>query len=200
MARPTTRAPRTADVHRVLLPGGYVDHRGRAHTEVALAPLTGTAEHALAGRAPGASVAALTTFVLAHAIVSIGSIRRVTPELVRALLVQDRDYLLGRLRALTVGPRMWVRLHCSSCGQDMELNLRLDDLPVIRRPVQARYFTFDGGLELRLPNGGDQEWAAASGLLGAPELRAAMLARCLRPSRGGRADRSEERMRALGPT
>jgi hypothetical protein len=209
MARRAARADRAGELHRVMLPGGYVDGRGRLHTEVVLAPLTGAVEQELAIAAAGGRVAALTTALLARAVVSLGTIARITPALVRELLVQDREYLLIRLRAMLTGPRMWVRLGCPSCAEEMELELALDELPVTRRPARARYYPFDGGVELRLPNGGDQEWAAASGLVGKAELRARLLARCARPTARARAaaarldarraERIEERMRELAP-
>jgi hypothetical protein len=207
MTRGQAHASGVGEAQLVMLPGGYVDGAGRTHTEAALVPLAGTAEETV-GSWAGASVASLTTALLACTVVRIGTIDRVTPQLVRALLVQDRDYLLVRLRALSVGRSMWVRLVCPGCAEDMELELALDQLPVVRRPVRKRYVAFDAGLELRLPTGGDQEWAADAGPADPAELRRRLAARCVR-RRGARAsarrlddavvDRVERRMSELAP-
>lgn len=206
-----------AEGRRVLLPGGYVDGAGRAHVEVALAPLTGAAEARLVeAAAADASAAELTTALLAQTVRRVGAIRRVTRELVRGLLVQDRDFLVARVRVLTVGPELWARLACQACGEELEIRLALEQLPVTRRPARQRYTPFDDALELRLPTGADQEWAAGlagRGAQGDAALRAGLLRRCVRrrgrQARGRprlledliaeRADRLEQRMRELAP-
>lgn len=203
---------RTAEAtRRVLLPGGFVDDAGRVHTEVELAALTGAGEEMLLNAPPDMCAAALTTELLLHTIRRLGAVRRLNADTVRQLLVQDRDYLIVRVRELTLGPDMWVRLECprTECGQGMELNLMLSALPIERRAVAARYFVFDDAIEFRLPSGEDQEWAAAANPAGG-DIGDAMLARCVRqrsthraidPSAldAARRDRIEQRMRELAP-
>src|SRR3954454_1546258 len=149
---------------RVSLPGGYVDHDGAVHTEVEIATLTGAGEEAILAAPPDLCAAALTTMVLAHSIRRIDGLRRVTPAVVRNLLVQDREFLIARLREATFGPDLWVRLECpaSDCGQSMELQLSLPALPVVTRRQTSRYIAFDDALEFRLPTGDDQERIAGA--------------------------------------
>jgi hypothetical protein len=199
------------DTRRVLLPGGYVDENGGVHTEVELAPLTGAGEELLLNAPPDRCEAVLATALLGQTIRRIGALRRVTAEAVRGLLVQDREFLIVRLREVTLGNEMWVRLKCpeSGCGQGMELSLMLDELPVERRPVTSRFFPFDAAIEFRLPTGDDQEWAAASGRA-SDALSRGILGRCLRHPRTHRAvdpaaldqpvcDGIEEQMRDRAP-
>jgi len=167
----------------VLLPGGYVDKGGEIHSEAELALLDGADEELLADARPDACVASLTTLLLAQCLRRIGTIRRITPTLVRSLLVEDRDYLMIRLRAAALGPVMWVTLKCPhcDCGKTMDVKLVLDELAVERRPVTERRFALDGDppIEFRLPVGDDQEWAASCGIGDPAALRIGMLARCL---------------------
>jgi len=168
-------------LRRVALPGGFVDDAGRVHDEVEIAILTGAGEEAILSAPADMCAAALITTLLAHGVRRIGTLRRVTNASVRDLLVQDREFLLIRLRELTLGPDMWVRVQCprAECAQSMEIKLRLDTLPVTKRPVMARYAAFDDAIEFRLPTGDDQEAIAAAGHDGADASRF-MLERCLR--------------------
>jgi hypothetical protein len=172
---------RADDLRRVPLPGGFVDDAGRVHVDVDLGPLTGAGEETLLNAPPDTCAAVLTSTLLLNTIRRIGTVRRITAEVIRALLVQDRDFLVVRLREITLGREMWVRLQCprAECGSEMELRLALDELPIERRPVTGRYFPFDDRSEFRLPTGGDQEWAASSGLSG-EEMCRGILQRCVR--------------------
>lgn len=155
---------RHADATRlVTLPGGLIDDAGRVHTDVELAVLTGAGEEAILGAPPDACAAALTTVVLAHAVRRIGTVRRVSAGTVRDLIVQDREFLLIRLRELMLGPDMWVRVECprTECAQSMEVKLRLDALPAPHRPLTSRYIVYDDAIEFRLPTGADQERLAS---------------------------------------
>lgn len=181
-----------------LLPGGYLDERGRLHREVRLAPLTGRDEEYLALGAPGDATASAVTGLLARCLARVGSVERVDAALVRELLVCDREYLVLRLRALTFGPEVEAVLKCGGreCGQPMDVQFSLDDLQVERRAVGSRFFTAHlsspvfverGGareetrhVEFRLPTGADQEALAA--VFRADEARALrlLLARTIR--------------------
>lgn len=180
----TVRATKAAKGgEEVLLPGGYVDKDDRIHGEAEIASLDGVAEELLADARPDASVAVLTTLLLARSLRRIGTIRKITPTLVRGLLVEDRDYLMIRLRTSALGPVMWVALECPhrDCGKTMEVRVVLDEIAVERRPMTARRFALDldPPVEFRLPVGGDQEWAASCGISDPSALRKGMLARCL---------------------
>jgi hypothetical protein len=166
------------DAHTVRLPGGYVDATGAVHYEVDLAPLTGAGEELLASARPDTPAAELATIVLSHTVKRVGGHRRVTPGMVRDLLVQDREYLLVRVLETLQGRKLWVRLDCPACAESLEVALMLDEVPVVSRPVAALYAPFDERLEFRLPTGADQEWAASSPANDNAGL--ALLGRCVR--------------------
>lgn len=181
-----------------------------------LQKLSGAAEASLSMVSPETTVAALTTLVLALGVRRIGAIREVTPALIRELTVQDREYLLRALRARNFGTTMWIQLACprEDCGEPMEMPLKLDALPIEKRPLASRSFVVNlpPAVEFRLPCGGDVEEAAGAALGDDCAVRDFFLARCLkrvgsRPTRGAvpaslpDAARAaiEERMEDLSP-
>ncbi len=177
-----------------LLPGGWVDAAAQLHQSVVLKPLTGREEILLAehGRRESAS---LVTKILSHCIERIGSIRSVTEDLTRNLLVADRHYLLLKLRELTFGPRVQATLSCPwpDCGKKVDINFSLSDLPVTpsqnKGPVYRLSLSDDLAIKekgeifkeisFRLPNGADQE--IVSPLLAKNEAQAfaLLLERCI---------------------
>jgi hypothetical protein len=155
-----------------VLPGGYIDADKQLYRQVQLNPFNGEAE-ALVAAAP--SGPALVSQVLALSIASIGPYQA-SLDLVRQLLVADRQYLLLKLRAATYGERIGAVLHCPqpACGNKMDIDFTVDDVPVTSvDPVQATYQveltqdlaagagddTVKHGrtVVFRLPNGSDQE-------------------------------------------
>ena len=156
-----------------LLPAGYLDADGCLHRQVELDPLTGREEELLTGNAY--PTAALVTGVLSRCVKRIGSINEITPELVRELLVGDRQYLLLILRQLTFGDRVQASLPCPwpGCGKGVDIEFLISQIPITGSERRAVYdmevepFIGAGSLGLsetakskviyRLPNGGDQE-------------------------------------------
>lgn len=147
------------------LPGGYVDDGGVVHREVELVPLTGADEERLAGL--NAPAVAVITQLLARVVRRIGTLPQPGPGVMRSLLVGDRDFLVVKLRQLTLGDEVDIDLSCANaeCGKRMDLSFVLTNMPVEERPVDSRFFelqTDDGGeVVFRLPTGGDQEALAA---------------------------------------
>jgi hypothetical protein len=180
----------------VTLPGGYVDQHGVRHREVELAMMTGADEYFLAGLDAQACAATLITELLACCVRRVGSITAITPALLRALLIGDRDYLLVKLRELTFGGQVDCVLTCPqpACGEKIDISFNLGDLGYESKPLDSCYFTVrlprDEGeeaqqdesvIEFRLPTGEDQE--ALAGLFRQnPEAAAdELFARCVRP-------------------
>src|ERR1700694_210359 len=96
-----------------LLPGGLV-LEDRSLSTVELRPLTGREEEWLAGNA-GSPAARAVTQVLAACVTHIEDLAP-TLELIRRLLVGDRDYLVLQLRRLTFGDEFRAVLACPECG------------------------------------------------------------------------------------
>ena len=158
------------------LPGGYVDDEGVTHREVELAPVTGFEEELLDSIGPSARSAHALTALLTRCLRRIGKLAPVTAALVRDLLINDREFLMMKLRELTLGKHLKAMIVCRDpkCAQSMDIALNLDDLRTNVKPVDRRVFKFkvdEAGetfaLEFRLPTGADQE--ACAGLAADPE-------------------------------
>ena len=166
-----------ADSLTVTLPGGYVDDEAIAHREVELTSLTGREEELLAQYRPHL-VTSLVTKVLQRCIRRIGTISPVSLEMIRSLLIADRQYLLLKLRELTLGDTIRASIFCpwSDCGQKIMVSFSSDDIPLIelvnRGPTykmalsaEAAFIVDSGEMYreicFRLPNGSDQEELAS---------------------------------------
>lgn len=179
-----------------ILPGGYVDDAGVAHTAGELEPLTGHDEEFLAALGMRGSAAGVVTSLLSRRIKRIGTIGAVTPALVRELLVGDRDFLMMQLRALSFGSKVTATELCPNpaCAEPMDLVFRLEEIPIERKAIATRFFEFqlslaallsdDGDeqrrVEFRMPTGGDQEDLAAIFAVDEAHALDLLLARCVK--------------------
>jgi hypothetical protein len=153
------------------LPGGFHDAAGRRHRLVELAPLRGREEELLVDRS--GSAAAKVTLVLQRC----ARIRGLGPldlDMARSLTVGDRQFLLMKLRELTLGSDVSAVTSCPwwGCNQRVDVDFSLADIPVrleadggpihaFELSEEAAFVGQDGALHrtvlFRLPNGGDQE-------------------------------------------
>jgi hypothetical protein len=179
----------------VKLPGGHVDAQGIIHREVEIIPLSGSDEELLAGSQNSES-ASLVTLVLSRCVRRIGTISPVSGQLIRNLLVADRQYLLLKLREATFGERIYANPFCPwpDCGKRMSIDFSIYDIPVIDSADKGPIFTMDLSsdavfideneerfteVSFRLPNGEDQE--TISPMLAENESKAfaLLLERCI---------------------
>ena len=118
----------------------------------------------------------------------MGAVGEVSPDAVRALTVGDREALVLHLRRLTLGDRFSAVINCPSpgCGEPMDLDLRVSDLLLSPyadpRAFHEAVLPTDRGsyqVRFRLPDGGDQEGAAALAGRGM-EAVPLILGRCVR--------------------
>ena len=153
----------------LMLPGGYVDEAGVVSRDVELAPVTGFDEELLDSVGPAVSTAAVVTALLSKCVKRIGRVHSAPIPLVRDLVVGDREYLMLRLRELTLGKRINAVLRCGNpeCGQVMDVAFSLDDLRPSEKPLSQSVFKIDVvseekqfEIEFRLPTGAHQEAAA----------------------------------------
>lgn len=178
------------------LPGGYVDRDGTVHRDAELLPLSGREEEFLAERQRLPS-AALVTAVLERCVRRIGGFGPpLSEELVRNLLVADRQYLLLKLREATFGDQVQGTLPCAwpDCGNKVDIDFSIRAIPIKESEDKGPVYRVELSPEavsgdeqgpnnrwvsFRLPNGADQE--AVAPLLAANEARAlsALLARCV---------------------
>jgi hypothetical protein len=170
-----------------MLPGGYWDDSGRLHREFELGVLTGRDEEMLA-ESRRTEPASLVSTVLSRSVRRIGDISPVTEQIARELLVADRQYLLLSLRQATFGNLVRADLFCpwADCGSRMQIQFRIDQVPVEEPPARSRVYSMmlsesardgsdeaQGEVRFRLPNGADQE--ALSPLLAHNEAEALSL-------------------------
>jgi hypothetical protein len=113
----------------------------------------------------------VVTALLSKCLKRVGRFQPAPVSLVRELVVGDREFLMMRLRELTLGNRINAVLRCGNpdCGQEMDIALNLDELNSPERHLAQRIFTFAVTserdrfeIEFRLPTGAHQEAAADS--------------------------------------
>jgi hypothetical protein len=176
-----------ADSVVTTVPGGLW-RDGVCSREAQLRAVTGEDQTFLIEAAPSLLPAQWATEVLARCLTRLGPCEPVSRDDVRSLTVGDREALLLQSRRLHAGDRMPCVLICPSpdCGEKLHLDLRVADLLVPPyRQARERYEVRVGEGEaayrvtFRLPNGFDQEAAAA---LARTDLEAAvdrLLRRCV---------------------
>ena len=145
----------------VTLPGGLILDDGQRLEAVTLRPLSGYKEDWLA-RHPAAPNAVAVTRVLG-ACVSPLEPALDSVELVRRMLVGDRDHLMIQLRRVTLGDTVAAVAACPSCAEKMDVTCDLAQAPVEAGPPAAPFYDVDLSgdrartVRLRLPTGADQE-------------------------------------------
>lgn len=145
------------------LPGGLIVEENRRLSEVELLPLTGYEEEWLA-RHPRTPSAQVVTRLLSACLARIDDTAP-SHDLVRRLLVGDRDYLVLQLRRLTLGDEFQAVMMCPACRAKMDVTVQASEIPIEQRPQAASCYTL--GLpraerparmvRFRLPTGADQE-------------------------------------------
>jgi hypothetical protein len=188
-----------------VLPGGYVADDGALHCEVELSPLTGMLEERLFDVPFHTPSAGFITILLAGCVKRLGTLATVDAEVVKGLLVGDREYLLVRLRQMAFGAEVEAVWRCvnAHCRKPMDISFSLAELQIERKAVAARFFTHkfslvDSGavaeapgldgceVKFRLPTGADQEALAGIFHLDPDAAVYQLLARCLQNGGGGR--------------
>ncbi len=151
------------DTEEVLLSGGLVLADGRRREFAVLRPLSGLEEQWLTRNA-GLPSARVTSYILGKCLVGIEDVPGGL-DLSRSLLVGDRDFLMLQLRRMTVGDVFNAVAVCPGCGEKMDFDVRLADVPVEGEPAESRSLQIDvdgRAIRFRLPTGADQE--AVSGM------------------------------------
>jgi hypothetical protein len=171
------------------LPGGWWDGSGHRHRAVEVRALSGHEEETLV-RAAGADSPAAVTAVLSACLVRLGDRAPAGRDVVRALPVADRDYLTLLLRRVTFGDLVRVHVSCpwAGCAEPVTVDVSLADLPVAEAGIDGPVHTVrlsaaaggPGEVDVRLPDGGDQEELTGLALRDPTAATAALLARVVR--------------------
>lgn len=130
---------------------GYRDENGVLHDTFALRPMTGEDEEYLA-RFKNSPMAKIITMLLERCVESIGSINQADVkkkdwhDIIDNLYVADQDYMMMRLREISIGEELEIVHRCPECNQSIKTILTVDELNVI---------DWDGedGIEFELPRG-----------------------------------------------
>lgn len=207
-----TGAPTGEDwtLGRLVLPGGLLSASGARHRVVWVRELNGRDEEVLSDRRRR-SGASRVTELLSRAIERVeGLDRPVDRDLAADLLIGDRDYLVLRLRQMTIGDGVHQVMRCpaTACGQKVDVEFSIAEIPVRRaaslqrdhevrlsRPALPGDDRSDCAV-LRLPTGRDQEAIADLADENPATANSRLFARLL--TRLGRRERpDEEAVRAL---
>lgn len=195
---------------RLVLPGGLLAPSGTRHQVVWVRELNGRDEELLSDRRQRGGAGRVAE-LLARAIQRVeGLDRPVDRDLAADLLIGDRDYLLLRLRQMTIGDDVHQVMRCPApaCGQKVDVEFCIAEIPVRRAESLQREYevrlsrpAWPGDdrsdcAALRLPTGRDQEAIADLADENPAAANSRLFARLL--TRLGRAARpDEEAVRAL---
>src|SRR5580704_13032099 len=112
------------------------------------------------------------------------------PDALADLLIGERDANLLELRERTFGPRLAALARCPACAQGLDLAFAVADVRAPRPPEGELSLTAAGHeLRYRLPTSRDLIAVAAAG---APDLRLALLKRCVIEARHSGESRAAE--------
>lgn len=171
----------------VVLPGGlWVD--GERSRDAVLRPLNGEDEAFMLDASAGLRPAHRVTALLERCLVRLGPYEPVDAGTVRELGAGDRQALLLHLRRLTFGERLECVLACPACDEELDLDLRVEDLlvaPYPERPPELDAELYGVRVLFRLPTGADEEAAAVAAEADAESAVAAVLERCVTGSVAG---------------
>jgi len=152
----------------VVIPGGLMAN-GSRYQDAELRPITGADEVFLMDARETHPPAQLVTALLSKCLIRLGPYDKIDEEIVRSLIVGDRESLLLNLQRITWGELMECVLNCPNpeCREKMDLNLKVSDLLVPPYPEIRDVYEIvlsDNGnsckIQFRLLRGSDQEAAA----------------------------------------
>ena len=154
---------------------GYVDKEGNHHTTFTLREMTGRDEEAISKADVKQNGAKLISTLLERCVLSIGSLTKKSvgidgwKDVIKGLLVGDQDYMLIKLRELSMGSEIEVTHTCPHCKQSLKTMLDVSELEI--EPFKGQRvvsFSLPKGYKdkkgvvhkdgtMRLPTGQDRE-------------------------------------------
>lgn len=154
---------------------GYIDKEGNLHTTFTLREMTGRDEEAISKSDVKQNGAKLIATLLERCVLSIGTLTRKSvggeewKEVIKGLLVGDQDYMLIKLRELSMGGEIEVTHTCPHCKESLKTLLDVSELDTVPFGGQRIVpFSLPKGFRdkkgvlhkdgtLRLPTGQDRE-------------------------------------------
>lgn len=156
----------------MMLPGGFIDASGELHREVEINEITGRDEEAISNPNIANNSGKIITTLLAGTVTKIGSVK-VTEDVIRHLVTGDRDYLMIKLRQVSIGDEYIKGVKCPSCGAKYEVRINLNDIEMKEGNKETEFkftlpkgYTDDKGVThkegfMRLPRGIEQEFLSS---------------------------------------
>lgn len=179
--------------HVFSLPHGYIDAQGKVHKSIVLRALGGYEEEILLSAARQNSATQVSK-LLGNCILGIGEINNVDVNLVRDLVIEDRLFILLKLRQITFGNFIQAVVNCpeSNCKEKIDIDFNISDIHFANKNDVAGYYRIKlsdaacaqaeinkPDVEFRLPNGADQEAAANFAFNNPAEVLSLLLTRCI---------------------
>jgi hypothetical protein len=156
----------------MLLPGGYIDDNGQCHKEIEINEITGRDEEAIANPNLQGNGGKIITALLSGTVTKIGSVKP-TEDIIRRLLIGDRDFLMIKLRQVSLGSNYIKGTKCPACGSKYEVKINLNDIEMKECGNERKFpftlskgYTDDKGVThkegfMRLPTGVEQEYLSS---------------------------------------
>jgi len=186
----------------VELPGGWLRPDGRLERLAIVRELNGFDEERLSRLNGEKNPAVYVTELLALGVESIGG-DKPSKDVIRSLLIGDRDALVLGIRQATYGNLVPFTLHCPACETDSDVNVELDtDVKVIEMadPLE-RVFTVPlrrGSAQVGLLTGVAQEaFSENIGKRTQAEINTIMMSKSVISINGSSVNGNEDRLRAL---
>lgn len=163
------------ETERFNMLAGYIDKDGNLHNTFTLREMTGRDEEAISKSELKQNGAKLIATLLERCVLSIGTLTRKSvgieewKDVIRGLLVGDQDYMLIKLRELSMGGEIDVTHTCPYCKESLKTLLDVSELEtipfkgqrVVPFSLPKGYRDKKGVLHkegtLRLPTGQDRE-------------------------------------------
>src|SRR3712207_6844858 len=112
------------------LPVGYVDEEGVIHRKGRLTLMDGNSEEAMSDAKIRDNGGKVITALLHSVVAELEGVPKVTKELIKNLSTIDRDYLLAKNRAYSLGEKFDFVTNCSVCGKRNEVFVDLNNIEV----------------------------------------------------------------------
>ena len=173
--RNTIEVNEDGETDKFNLLAGYTDKEGNLHTTFTFREMTGRDEEAISKSDIKQNGAKLVSTLLERCVTSIGTLTRKEvgtekwKEIIRNLLVGDQDYMLIKLRELSIGGEIEVTHTCPQCKESLKTYLDISELEI--EPFKGQRvvpFSLPKGYKdkkgvthregtMRLPSGQDRE-------------------------------------------
>lgn len=179
----------------IKLPCGILNEDGGVERDAVIDPMRGRTREAIARKDIRNNGAKIVDVVLKSCLKSIGS-KQVSNAMLGNMLTGDRDFLVLRIRQLSLGDRVEVPMSCPQCKERLDITLDLSEIRV--KELSESDYEIENGervfwleskeLEIRAkfryPNGKDSHTLAEVSLNNPVAAQYMLYQRCLKEWNG----------------